>query len=71
MDKLPTNETLSREIRKAMLDADLKPDQLGKRTRSVWYKKIRAPLQMNFDDYFYLCNRLRVDPDELLRRSKQ
>lgn len=60
--------TLSKEIRKAMIDADVGYDQIGEGSASTWYKRIRNIGRMSVEDYFYLCRRLHIDPDEPIRK---
>lgn len=58
---------LTKEIRKAMIDADVSYDQIGEGSGSTWYKRIRNAGRMSVEDYFYLCRRLHIDPDEPIR----
>lgn len=62
---------LTREIRKAMIDADVTYDQIGQATGRAWRYRINNPLRMNGEQYFYLCARLHQDPSELLCRALQ
>lgn len=60
---------LTREIRKAMIDADVTYDQIGQATGRAWRYRINNPLRMNVEQYFYLCQRLRQNPSDLLARA--
>ena len=68
MAKLSLNEALSREIRKAMIDADIDYGQIGEGSVRAWRYRIDQGNMRN-DDFFYLCSRLHVSPDELIRRA--
>lgn len=65
----PVDKYLTKEIRKAMIDADVTFGQIGEGTERAWRYRINNPLRMTNGDYFYLCARLHQDPSELLSRA--
>ena len=65
----PVDEYLTKEIRKAMIDADIGYDQIGNATGRAWRYRINNPLRMTNGDYFYLCARLHQNPSDLLLRA--
>lgn len=62
-------DLLSKAIRKAMIDADITYDQIGMATARAWRYRISNPFRMNVEQYFYLCQRLRQNPSDLLARA--
>lgn len=69
MNTKPIDTYLTREIRKAMIDADVSYDQIGDGTGRAWRNRINNPFRMNVEQYFYLCQRLRQNPSDLLARA--
>ena len=65
----PLNECLTKEIRKAMIDADIGYDQIGHATGRAWRYRISNPGRMCQDDYTILCDRLHITQVELLTRA--
>lgn len=52
---------LAREIKKALIDADIGVDQIGgSGAGSTWAWRIRNPGRMTIEDFLYLCNRLHI-----------
>lgn len=59
--------TVTKEIRKAMIDADLTYDQIGGDcTGSGWRQRINNPERMTLGALYYLSNRLGVDLSQLI-----
>lgn len=65
----PLDKYLTKEIRKAMIDADVTYDQIGEATGRAWRYRINNPMRMTQGDYFYLCARLHQHPGDLLTRA--
>lgn len=65
----PLDKYLTKEIRKAMIDADVTFEQIGEATGRAWRYRISNPGRMTQDDYTILCDRLHITQIELLTRA--
>ena len=63
---------ISNEIKKAMIDIDVKTEQLGSdATGRAWRYRLAHPGRMTMEDFLYLCDRLYVDPGEVMTNAQQ
>lgn len=65
--KQAPNETMRKEIRKAMIDADISFEQIGDATPSAWRKRISNMDRMTIGDFRYLCERLNVKMSDIIQ----
>lgn len=56
---------LTKELRKAMIDMDLKASQIGEGSASTWYKRIADPMNMRVKDLVTLVRACDMDRDTL------
>lgn len=62
-------ETITKEIRKAMIDCDLTFDQLGGDVQGPgWRARIKHPERMTLGALMYLSDRLGIDWPRLISR---
>lgn len=59
-------DLLYKEIRKAMIDADVGFEQIGNGTGRAWRYRIKNNDRMTLGDFRYLCARLHVTPESLI-----
>lgn len=63
---------ISNEIKKAMIDIDVKTEQLGSdATGRAWRYRLSHPGRMTIEDFLYLCDRLYVDPGEVMTNARE
>lgn len=60
-------EQIQKDIKKAMLDADLKYEQIGNATGRAWRYRIENVDRMTVGDFRYLCERLKVSPKTIIQ----
>lgn len=57
---------LTKEIRKAMIDYDITPSQIGEGSASTWYARIKDPMNMRVKDLQLLVRRIDMDRIKVL-----
>ena len=61
------DDLLRKEIKKAMIDADLTFDTIGNATGRAWRYRVENVDRMTIGDFRYLCERLHISPKSIIQ----